>query len=132
MKKSLLLLICVLPAFTAASSHHTLSYKLDDIDLDCMEKAGLRLDLQGGCFHNAIDRMEQKIIKSGKMNRKQLTRYLNPYKERCIKQAIKDGMIENRHYDEYGSYYVDGCLSFKSNKYYHFSCGISATYSSLS
>jgi len=132
MKKSLLLLICVLPAFTAASSHHTLSYKLDDIDLDCMGKAGLRLDLQGGCFHNAIDRMEQKIIKSGKMNRKQLTRYLNPYKERCIKQAIKDGMIENRHYDEYGSYYVDGCLSFKSNKYYHFSCGISATYSSLS
>ena len=132
MKKSLLLLICVLPAFTAASSHHTLSYKLDDIDLDCMGKAGLRLDLQGGCFHNAIDRMEQKIIKSGKMSRKQLTRYLNPYKERCIKQAIKDGMIENRHYDEYGSYYVDGCLSFKSNKYYHFSCGISATYSSLS
>ncbi len=132
MKKSLLLLICVLPAFTAASSHHTLSYKLDDIDLDCMGKAGLRLDLQGGCFHNAIDRMEQKIIKSGKMNRKQLTCYLNPYKERCIKQAIKDGMIENRHYDEYGSYYVDGCLSFKSNKYYHFSCGISATYSSLS
>ena len=88
MKKSLLLLICVLPAFTAASSHHTLSYKLDDIDLDCMGKAGLRLDLQGGCFHNAIDRMEQKIIKSGKMNRKQLTRYLNPYKERCIKEAI--------------------------------------------
>lgn len=133
MRKTLLLLLYVLPVFTtAASSHHTLLYELDDIDLDCIERAGLRIDLQGVCFDRAIDRMKQKIIKSGKMNRKQLTRYLNPYKERCIKQAIKDGMIENRHYDEYGSYYVDGCLSFKSNKYYHFSCGISATYSSLS
>ncbi len=122
--------IIILNIDTVAS--HRLQYVFEDIDFKCMDKAGLRLDLQGVCFDGAIYRMEQKIIKSGKMNKAQITHYLRPYKERCIKQAIKDGMIENRHYDEYGSYYVDGCLSFKSNKYYHFSCGISATYSSLS
>lgn len=115
MKKSLLLLICVLPAFTAASSHHTLSYKLDDIDLDCMGKAGLRLDLQGGCFHNAIDRMEQKIIKSGKMNKVQLDHYLKPYKARCTKQVIKDyvktGMIHPDNFQDYGISYVSDCLA---------------------
>lgn len=115
MKKSLLLLICVLPAFTAASSHHTLSYKLDDIDLDCMGKAGLRLDLQGGCFHNAIDRMEQKIIKSGKMNKAQLDHYLKPYKARCTKQVIKDyvktGMIHPDNFQDYGTSYVSDCLA---------------------
>ena len=119
MKKSLLLLICVLPAFTAASSHHTLSYKLDDIDLDCMEKAGLRLDLQGGCFHNAIDRMEQKIIKSGKMNRKQLTRYLNPYKERCIKEAIMARNVDPHDFAEYGTADVYGCLLDDVYTLYH-------------
>ena len=122
--------IIILNIDTVAS--HRLQYVFEDIDFKCMDKAGLRIDLHGGCVDNAINRMEQKIIKSGKMNKAQITHYLKPYKERCIKQAIKDGMIENRHYDEYGSYYVDGCLSFKSNKYYHFSCGISATYSSLS
>ena len=122
--------IIILNIDTVAS--HRLKYVFEDIDFKCMDKAGLRIDLQGGCVDNAIDRMEQKIIKSGKMNKVQITRYLKPYKERCIKQAIKDETIENRHYDEYGSYYVDSCLSFKSNKYYHFSCGISATYSSLS
>ena len=106
MKKSLLLLICVLPVFTAASSHHTLSYELDDKDVDCMIWAGLRIDLQGRCYDDAIYAMKQKIIKSGKMNKAQITHYLKPYKERCIKQAIKDETIENRHYDEYGSYYV--------------------------
>ena len=115
MKKSLLLLICVLPAFTAASSHHTLSYKLDDIDLDCMGKAGLRLDLQGGCFHNAIDRMEQKIIKSGKMSRAQLDHYLKSYKTRCTKQVIKDlvktGIINPDYFQDYRTYYVNDCLA---------------------
>ena len=119
MKKSLLLLICVLPAFTAASSHHTLSYKLDDIDLDCMGKAGLRLDLQGGCFHNAIDRMEQKIIKSGKMNRKQLTRYLNPYKERCIKEGIMARNGDPHDFAEYGTADVYGCLLDDVYTLYH-------------
>ena len=119
MKKTLLLLICVLPAFTAASSHHTLSYKLDDIDLDCMGKAGLRLDLQGGCFHNAIDRMEQKIIKSGKMNRKQLTRYLNPYKERCIKEAIMARNVDPHDFAEYGTADVYGCLLDDVYTLYH-------------
>ncbi len=100
--------IIILNIDTVAS--HRLKYVFEDIDFKCMDKAGLRIDLQGGCVDNAIDRMEQKIIKSGKMNKAQITRYLKPYKERFIKQAIKDGMIENCHYDEYGSYYVDSCL----------------------
>ena len=49
------------------------------------DKAVLHIDLQGGCFDNAINRMKQKIIKSGKMNKAQITHYLKPYKERCIK-----------------------------------------------
>ena len=123
MKKTLLLLICVLPAFTAASSHHTLSYKLDDIDLDCMGKAGLRLDLQGGCFHNAIDRMEQKIIKSGKMSRAQLDHYLKPYETRCTKQVIKDyiktGTVAPSDFQAYGTTYVSGCLLDDVYTLYH-------------
>ena len=96
--------IIILNIDTVAS--HRLQYVFEDIDFKCMDKAGLRLDLQGVCFDGAIYRMEQKIIKSGKMNKAQITHYLKPYKERCIKQAIKDETIENRHYDEYGSYYV--------------------------
>ena len=115
MKKSLLLLICVLPVFTAASSHHTLSYELDDKDVDCMERAGLRIDLQGVCFDRAIDRMKQKIIKSGKMNKVQLDHYLKPYKARCTKQVIKDyvktGMIHPDNFQDYGISYVSDCLA---------------------
>ena len=122
--------IIILNIDTVAS--HRLQYVFEDIDFKCMIRQFFTLICRGDALIMLSTGMKQKIIKSGKMSRKQLTRYLNPYKERCIKQAIKDGMIENRHYDEYGSYYVDGCLSFKSNKYYHFSCGISATYSSLS
>ena len=44
------------------------------------DKAVLHIDLQGGCFDNAINRMKQKIIKSGKMNKAQITHYLKPYK----------------------------------------------------
>ena len=43
------------------------------------DKAVLLIDLQGGCFDNAINRMKQKIIKSGKMNKAQITHYLKPY-----------------------------------------------------
>ena len=116
MKKSLLLLICVLPVFTtAASSHHTLLYELDDIDLDCIERAGLRIDLQGVCFDRAIDRMKQKIIKSGKMNKAQLDHYLKSYKTRCTKQVIKDlvktGIINPDYFQDYRTYYVSDCLA---------------------
>ena len=116
MKKSLLLLICVLPVFTtAASSHRTLSYKLDDKDIDCMIWAGLRIDLQGVCFDGAIYRMKQKIIKSGKMNKAQLDHYLKPYKARCTKQVIKDyvktGMIHPDNFQDYGTSYVSDCLA---------------------
>ena len=109
MRKTLLLLVYVLPVFTTASPHR-LIYSETDLDRECLYKAGLRIDLRGVCMQDAVDRMEQKIIKSGKMNKAQITHYLKPYKERCIKQAIKDETIENRHYDEYGSYYVDSCL----------------------
>ena len=116
MRKTLLLLLYVLPVFTtAASSHHTLLYELDDIDLDCIERAGLRIDLQGVCFDGAIDRMKQKIIKSGKMNKAQLDHYLKPYKARCTKQVIKDyvktGMIHPDNFQDYGTSYVSDCLA---------------------
>ena len=115
MKKSLLLLICVLPVFTAASSHHTLSYELDDKDVDCMIWAGLRIDLQGRCYDDAIYAMKQKIIKSGKMSRAQLDHYLKPYETRCTKQVIKDyiktGMIHPDNFQDYGTSYVSDCLA---------------------
>mgnify|MGYP007113399406 CR=1 FL=1 len=115
MKKSLLLLICVLPVFTAASSHHTLSYELDDKDVDCMIWAGLRIDLQGRCYDDAIYAMKQKIIKSGKMSRAQLDHYLKPYETRCTKQVIKDlvktGIINPDYFQDYRTYYVNDCLA---------------------
>ena len=116
MKKSLLLLICVLPVFTnAASSHHTLSYELDNMDVDCMIWAGLRVDLQGVCFDGAIYRMKQKIIKSGKMNKAQLDHYLKPYKARCTKQVTKDyiktGLVAPSDFQDYGTSYVSDCLA---------------------
>ena len=115
MKKSLLLLLYVLPVFTAASSHHTLLYELDDKDIDCMMRAGHDFDLQGVCFDRAIYRMKQKIIKSGKMNKAQLDHYLKPYKARCTKQVIKDyvktGMIHPDNFQDYGTSYVSDCLA---------------------
>lgn len=51
-----------------------------------MDNEGLRVDLQGVRFDNAIYRMTQEIIKSGKMSEPRLDHYLKPYKARCTKK----------------------------------------------
>ena len=71
MRKTLLLLVYVLPVFTTASPHR-LIYSETDLDRECLYKAGLRIDLRGVYMQDAVDRMEQKIIKSGKMNKAKL------------------------------------------------------------
>ena len=112
MKNLFLLFLCI-PAWIAASSHR-LEYKYDDIDKECVDRAGTRIDLQGVCMQDAIGRMKQKIIKSGKMTKAQLHRYLKPYQKRCTKKITKEmvdtEMIDSRDFDAYGKSYVYDCL----------------------
>ena len=67
--------IIILNIDTVAS--HRLQYVFEDIDFKCMDKAGLRIDLHGGCVDNAINRMEQKIIKSGRMEKLKIITMMN-------------------------------------------------------
>ena len=115
MKKSVIISLLLLASIPLSQA----AYKFTAEDKACENSANGRLDLLGHCEQSSIDRLEKKIKKTGKVSPQKLILLKKQFKKQCIKEEIKNESIDGPDYDEYGAYYVNGCIRDKLYKLIH-------------